>query len=79
MLQKNLMSQMKKFNFNRKIQILNPKNLDIKKINNKKINLINVELYNSNIKKLKLKLKTNYIERCFNLSFQLIRNGFTDK
>ena len=70
---------MKKFNFNRKIQILNPKNLDIKKINNKKINLINVELYNSNIKKLKLKLKTNYIERCFNLSFQLIRNGFTDK
>ena len=76
---KNLMSQMKKFNFNRKIQILNPKNLDIKKINNKKINLINVELYNSNIKKLKLKLKKNYIERCFNLSFQLIRNGFTDK
>jgi 4-hydroxythreonine-4-phosphate dehydrogenase len=76
---KNLMIQMKKFNFNKKIQILDLKKLDKKKIDNNKINLINVELHNSNIKKLKLKLKSNYIEKCFNLAFQLIRNGYTNK
>ena len=76
---KNLITQMKKFKFNKKIRILDKKTLNEKKIDNKEINLINVELHNSNVKKLQLKLKSGYIERCFNLAFKLIKNGYTNK
>ena len=74
---KNLMVQMKNFNFKKKIRLLDKKTLNKQKIDNDKINLINIELYSSNIKKIKL--KSNYIERCFNLAFQLIKDGYTDK
>ena len=74
---KSLMVQMKKLNFNKKIRVLDPKNLGQNKIDNNKINLIDVKLHNSNIKKLKL--KSIYIEKCFNFAFQLIKNGYTDK
>ena len=74
---KSLMTQMKKLNFNKKIRILNPKKLGQNKIDNNKINLIDVKLHNSNIKKLKL--KSIYIEKCFNFAFRLIKNGYTDK
>ena len=76
---KNLIAQMKKFNFNKKIRLLNEKQLNKKKINNNQINLIDIKLHNSKIKKLKLKLKLNYIKKCFNLAFQLIKDGYTDK
>ena len=72
---KNLITQMRKFNFKKKIRLLNQKKLDEKKIDNNKINLINIELDNSS----KKKFKSNYIERCFNLAFQLIKDGYTDK
>ena len=74
---KSLMVQMKKLNFNKKIRILDPKKLGQNKIDNNKINLIDVKLHNSNIKKLKL--KSIYIEQCFNFAFRLIKNGYTDK
>ena len=45
-----LFSQMRKFNFKKKIRLLNQKNLKESKIDNKKINLINVELQNSKTK-----------------------------
>ena len=70
---------MKRFKFNKKIRILNQDDLDGPKINNNKINIIDIKLYNSNIKKMKSKLHSNYIERCFNMAFQLIKNGYTDK
>ena len=76
---KNLLFQMKKFNFKKKMRILDQKMLNKQKIDNNKINIFNIELYNSNKKKLKLKLKSNYIERCFNLAFELIKDGYTDK
>ena len=75
----NLMTQMKKFSFKKKIKILDKKNIDKEKINNNQINLIDIKLHNSHIKKIKLKLKLNYIERCFNLAFKLIKDGYTDK
>ena len=74
---KSLMVQMRKLNFNKKIRVLDPKNLGQNKIDNNKINLIDVKLHNSNIKKLKL--KSIYIEKCFNFAFKLIKNGYTDK
>ena len=76
---KSLMIQMKKFHFKKKIRILDPKKLNKEKINNNQINLIDVELHNSNIKRLKLKLNSHYIERCFGLAFKIIKNGYTDK
>ena len=75
----NLINQMKKFNFNKKIKILDQKNLEEAKIDNNKINLINIKLHNSDIKNLRLKLKSNYIKKCFDVAFQLIKNGHTDK
>ncbi len=76
---KNFMTQMKKFKFRKKVRILDQKILDQEKIDNSKINLIDIKLFNSNNKKLRLKLKLNYIERCFNLAFRLIKNGYTYK
>jgi 4-hydroxythreonine-4-phosphate dehydrogenase len=76
---KNFITQKKKFNFNKKIRLLDHKKLDKFKIDNNKINLIDIELQNSNIKKLKLKLKSDYIKRCFNLAFLLIKSGYTNK
>ena len=72
---KNLIAQMKNFNFKKEVRILDQKTLSKQKIDNSRINLINIELYNPN----KLKLKSNYIERCFNLAFQLLKDGYTDK
>ena len=76
---KNLIIQMKKFNFTKEIRTLDLKDLNKTKIKNDKINLINIELGNSNTKRLKLKLKSIYIEKCFNIAFQLIKKGYTNK
>ncbi len=76
---KNFITQKKKFNFSKKVRLLDHKKLNQFKIDNNKINLINVELKNSNNKKLKVKLKSNYIKRCFNLAFLLIKSGYTNK
>ena len=74
-----LLSQMKKFNFNKKINLLNQKNLEKIKIDNKTINIINIALQNSNTKKLKLKFRSNHIKKCFDVAFGLIRNQYTNK
>ncbi len=74
-----LMSQMKKLNFKKKINLLNQKNLKKIKINNKTINIINIETQNSNKKKLKLKFRSSYIKRCFDVAFGLIKNQYTNK
>ena len=74
-----LMSQMKKLNFNKKIKLLNQKNLKKIKIDNKTINIINIESQKSNKKKLKLKFRSNYIKRCFDVAFELIKNQYTNK
>ena len=70
---------MRKFNFKKKIRLLNQKNLKESKIDNKKINLINVDLQNSKTKKLSLGLSSIYIKKCFDVAFRLIKNRYTDK
>ncbi len=76
---KNLINQKKKFNFNRKIRLLDHKKLDQFKIDNDEINLIDIDLKRSNNRKLKIKFESDYIKRCFNLAFKLIKGGYTNK
>ena len=74
-----LKNQIKKFKFNKKIRILNKNNIKNLKINNKKINLIDVSYKVSNNRKLNIKLKNEYINNCFNIAFKIIKSGYTHK
>ena len=74
-----LKNQIKKFKFNKKIRILNKNNIKNLKINNKKINLIDVSYEVSNNRKLNIKLKKEYINNCFNIAFKIIKSGYTHK
>ena len=65
--------QMKKLKFKKKIKILNPSLLDKYNLDNKSINLINVE-YNPNKAFEKISTKSNkFIENSFKLAFKLIK------
>jgi 4-hydroxythreonine-4-phosphate dehydrogenase len=75
----NLQKQMNKAKFKKKINLL-----DIKKINEillkkKEINLIDVKLKKIKNKKLNNKNIKAYIEKCFEISFNLIKEGFANK
>ena len=74
-----LKNQIKKFKFNKKIKILDKNNIKNLKINNKKINLIDVSYKVSNNRKLNIKLKKEYINNCFNIAFKIIKSGYTHK
>ena len=65
--------QMKKLRFKKKIKILNPSFLNNYKLDNRSINLINVE-YNPNKAFEKISIKSNvFIENSFKLAFKLIK------
>ncbi len=65
--------QMKKFKFNSKLNLIDQNKIDFKKINNKRINIINVDLP-SNYRFLKIsKSSKNYITNCFNISLKLLK------
>ena len=67
-----LTKNMKKFNFKRKIKLLEIDNLNKVKLDNKHINLIEVD--HKNI----LDLNSNkFIEKSFLIAFKIIKNGFT--
>ena len=74
-----LKNQIKTFKFNKKIRILDKNNIKNLKINNKKINLIDVSYEVSNNRKLNIKLKNEYINNCFNIAFRIIKSGYTHK
>ena len=68
-----LKKQMKKLKFKSNIKIINYKNFDYKKLNNKSINLINVN-YNQKKAFDKISKKSNkFIENCFKVAFELIK------
>ena len=68
-----LIKQMKKLNFKRKIKLLNFNNLNTKNLDNKSINLINI---NFNQKKAfeRISNKSNkYIEKSFQMAFSILK------
>jgi len=70
-----LVMQMKKLKFKKTIKILYPSKLDQYKLNNKTINLLNVE-YSQNKAFEKISTKSNkFIEKSFKLAFDIIKKN----
>ena len=77
--QKILKFQMKKLKFKMNIKLLNPSSLNEIKLNNRKINIIDID-YNENVKFQKISRKSNkYIKNCFEKSFKILKLGITNK
>ena len=77
--QKILKFQMKKLNFKMGIKIINPSLLNKIKLNNKIINIIDVD-YNEDLSFQKISNKSNqYIKDCFETSFKILKSGITNK
>tara|TARA_A100001035_G_C27757990_1_gene489791 strand:- start:159 stop:1106 length:948 start_codon:yes stop_codon:yes gene_type:complete len=70
---KDLVNQMRKFRFKKKIRDIKVQNIKHLKIDNNKINLINVDFLISKNSKQK------YIKNCFDIAFKLIKNNFSKK
>jgi len=77
--QKILKFQMKKFKFKMDIKIINPSLLNKIKLNNKSINIIDIN-YKENLSFQKITNKSNqYIKDCFETSFKILKTGTTNK
>ena len=71
--EKILIKQMKKLKFKKNINLLDPKNLNFKKINNKSINLIDIEYYQKKAFE-KISNKSNkFIKKSFQMAFKILR------
>ena len=71
---KNLLeTQIKKFRFKKKIRVIDIQSLNKIKLDNKKINLIDVKINH------KQTFKNNYIKNSFDTAFKLLKKGFTNK
>jgi 4-hydroxythreonine-4-phosphate dehydrogenase len=75
----NLQKQMNKAKFKKKINLLDIKKTNEILLKKKEINLIDVKLKKTKNKNLKNKNIKDYIEKCFEISFNLIREGFANK
>jgi len=77
--QKILKFQMKKLKFKMDIRIINPLLLNKIKLDNKMINVIDVN-YNKDLTFQKISNKSNqYIKDCFKISFKILKSGVTNK
>ena len=71
--------QMKKLKLNYPYQIFKNEDINGKKIDNKKLNIIDVD-YNTKNAFEKISSRSNrYIEECFKIALKLIKLGYTDK
>ena len=75
----NLQKQMNKAKFKKKINLLDIKKTNEIHLKKKEINLIDVKLKKTKNKKLNNKNIKAYIEKCFEISFKLIKEGFANK
>ncbi len=77
--EKLLMKQMKKLKFNKRIKLLNYKNLQIDKINNNSINLIDID-YNQKKAFEKISKKSNkFLEKSFKVAIEILKTGKISK
>jgi 4-hydroxy-L-threonine phosphate dehydrogenase PdxA len=72
-----LKTQLKKFKSKKTIRLLSFKNLKGQKLDNKKINLINID-YKCE-KKINSQYSKIYIKKCFEMAFKILKTGFTKK
>ena len=71
--------QMIKFNFKKKIRVLELEKLSEYKLNNQVINIINVNYSFKNLFEKISKRSNNYIENSFKLAFKIIKLGISNK
>ena len=70
--------QMKKLNYKFKINIINEKDILNEKLDNKKINLININFNQKKPFEKVSKKSKKFIEKCFNLAISLINKNISD-
>ena len=71
--------QMTKLKFKKKIKLITQSNLSLETLDNKFINLINID-YSQTSAFEKISNKSNfYIKKCFEVAFRIIKSGITDK
>ncbi len=71
--------QMKKLKFKKKIKLVTIKDIELNFLNNKYINLINVD-YDTNVAFEKISSKSKiYIKKCFLIAINILRSGITNK
>ncbi len=74
-----LKMQMNKLKFKKKINIIKYTQLNVLRLDNKSINLIDVK-YDQNVSFKKISKKSNnYIKQCFKIAFKLVKIGITHK
>ena len=74
-----LKANMKKFNFKRKINLINYKKISSKKLNNKSINIIDVPVDKLDNQKKNIINYKEFIEKSFKIALELINKKFTYK
>ena len=72
-------SEAKRYNFNKQYELFDLKKIISVKLENKKINIINIDIGKFNIKKINSKIKNTYLKKSFDIAFQLIKKGISNK
>ena len=76
---KNLQQQMKKLKFKKDLRVLEINEIKKYQLDNKKINLINIDLKKSLNKKQNERFVFEYVKGSFDIAFKLIKNKFSYK
>ena len=71
--------QMKRLKLKKKIKLLKLTDLDVSKLNNKLINLIDVAYHQTKAFEKISKKSNNYINKSFKIAFEIIRNNISNK
>ena len=74
-----LKAQIKKNKFKKKIRLINYNELDSLKLNNKMINLINVDYLDKNRHKKQNNQTSGHLRECFNVAFRILKKKFSYK
>ncbi len=69
------LKQMKQLGFNYKIELINKKNINFKKINNQKINIIDVTYEFKNAFEKITDKSNKYLTKCFTIALQLLKTN----
>ena len=73
--EKILKKQMKKFKFKKKIKVLNYKNFKNEKLDNKSINLINIEFNQKKVFEKISKKSNKFVEKSFLMAFKILKEN----
>ncbi len=74
-----LKKQMRKLKFKKKIKLLDYKNLELKKLNNNSINLININFEQKRAFENISKKSNKFIKECFDVAFQILKKEKINK